>query len=70
MKTMYIGAFHHQPDHVNNELGKLEVSLHKLRELSKHNLGPTINIGEDFNASDINWEDNLVGITLKKYICR
>jgi len=68
-KKMYIGAFYRQPDRFDNELVKLEASLNKLNEISKNNSNPTIIIGGDFNAGDINWDDNLVeSHTTKRFI--
>ena len=68
-KKMYIGAFYRQPDRFDNELVKLEASLNKLMEISKNNSNPTITIGGDFNAGNINWDENLVeSYTTKRFI--
>ncbi len=57
---MYIGGFYCQPDHFDNELGKLETSPYKIMDICENNLNTTEIIGGNFNAGNINWDENLV----------
>ena len=60
---MFIGSFYRQPKGpVSHELSKLDAlnaSLHHIQPLNRNN-DKTIILSGDFNAGDIDWNDNMV----------
>ena len=62
-KDMFIGSFYRQPKGpVSHELSKLDAlnaSLHHIQPLNRNN-DKTIILSGDFNAGDIDWNDNMV----------
>ncbi len=57
--------FYHQPDFYDNLLVKLEISHNAIMDISQNNPTQMI-IGGDFNAGNINWDENVVELYSKK----